>query len=142
MRLDTSPCHDDQVTLDPRQSVEFEPVAFGRRRRRIDPAVIGVGVVTVALALAVLKPWGGDTTDPARLADATSPSPSTEASVRPAATDGPIPATVVAARPALAWADLETVIGVHEAWGIQALLRAPGRTTISERWSPVRERPR
>ena len=67
MRRDTGPCHDDQVTsVDPRQSVEFEPVALRRRRRRIDPAVIGVGRGRRGPALAaVLKPWGGGTTEPA-----------------------------------------------------------------------------
>lgn len=91
--------------------------------------------------MAIVKPWGGDPTAPAQVAGVPSPAASTDPSGHPVASDPPIPAAAIAARPALAWSDLETVVGQHDAWGIQAILRAPGRTTITERWSPVRERP-
>ncbi len=45
--------------LDPRGPAEFEPVRIGPRRRRVDPVAFGVVLIVAALAVAVIKPWGG-----------------------------------------------------------------------------------
>ena len=38
-------------------SIDFDPVPLRPRRRRVDPIVVGVVVVALALGAAVLKPW-------------------------------------------------------------------------------------
>ena len=38
-------------------SVDFDPVRLGPRRRRIDPVIVGVIGVVVAIAVAAIKPW-------------------------------------------------------------------------------------
>ena len=127
--------------MDPRQSVEFEPVALRRRRRRIDPAVIGAAVVVAAVLVAVVKPWGGTTADPANV----DPSSAAEASSRPVASVASIDAATVVARPALAWSDVSAAIEPRDGWGIRAILAEPGPTssdggtTYSERWIAVHD---
>ncbi len=132
---------------DPRQSVEFERVALGRRRRRIDPAVIGVVLVAVGLTVAVVKPWGGDPSGPPSDVALATRSSDPVASGPPSGNDRPIPAVVLAAAPTLEWDDVASVIRSHAEWGIRAILRSPSRSTIGagagyeERWAAVRERP-
>ena len=84
--------------MDPRQPVEFEPVALRRNRRRIDPAMVVAALVVAALAVAIVKPWGGDVAETA-VADTSRPSPAAEASSWPNGNDRPVPAVEIVARP-------------------------------------------
>lgn len=102
-------------------------------------------LVVAALAVAVVKPWGGDTTATA-VAEASPPSPVADPSSKPIGNASPVPATAISARPQVGWSDLAPVMVSRDEWGIHAILGTPGRTstgtrtTYSERWSPLRER--
>src|SRR4051812_17426011 len=121
-------------------SVEFDPVRLGQRRRRVEPAVVGVIVVTVAVVFALAKPWEGRT-----------PSPGPPASV-PAIAAGdatPTPAPRRTPRPTPGtpdWTNVANAVTKHESWGITAVLVVRrGSTGIPvsplapryiERWAP------
>jgi hypothetical protein len=115
--------------IDPgRPSVDFEPVVLRPpgRRRRPEPALMGAVIVTVALAVAVVKPWH------------TAPSGTT---ARP--THGPTAATAAAA-PALDPADPPTAVRVlaalapHDAWGVRVVAPASGGSvSLAETWQPA-----
>jgi hypothetical protein len=127
-------------------SVEFDPIKLGPRRRRVDPMVVGILVVVVALALAIVKPW-----DPAEPSIAAGPSavvaqvppptprdtPSASRAATPPASATPRPS------PSPSWADIAPVVGVHRAWGAEAVLLpaaavSPGRSDrFVASWSAV-----
>ena len=123
-------------------SVDFEPARLGGRRRRVDPVLVGVAVVGIALVAAVVKPW--EAIPPA-------PAPSI-AVVTPSIAPSPSPSPTPTARPTLppaalppSWDDIASVVTAHDAWGVRAILRgsrgtddapAPGR--YLEDWAPTR----
>ncbi len=99
-------------------SVEFDPVRIGRRRRRIDPTVLGLLVVTAALAVAVVKPWGSADTAPRTGPVPTGGTAPTSAPT-PAQPDRS-PASAILEPPS--WADVAAVMTHREAWGIRAII--------------------
>ena len=129
-------------------SVEFEPVKLGQRRRRLDPAALGVIVVAIAIGLAVFKPWGaaGDA-GAGRIAELA------QASTVPSDLTGPhATASIVLPRVIQAttggtgtWAEMEPVIYRHEAWGVRAIVILPraidtplgSKRRLAERWFPL-----
>ena len=138
----TCPCDDGQVTEgDPRQPIEFKPVELGRRRRRFDPTLIGVIVVALGLAVAIVKPWDVALTTDGLTELPPGPTASGGPPPRPIATDHPAPR--VAQEP-LAWGDIASIVQQRSTWGVRAILRTPGRTSAAtgtsfeERWAPVR----
>jgi hypothetical protein len=125
-------------------SVEFDPVRLDRRRRRLDPVVVGAIVVVIALVVAVAKPWGGDDSGTPADADAAAASAiSPSASGAADGAMGPTPATGTAGRAPI-WADVSPVVTSHDAWGVRAIL-SEGRAGLasdspigySERWIPA-----
>jgi len=127
-------------------SVEFEPVRLGRRRRRLDPVAIGAVTVAIALGAAVLKPWDATGSTSGSLGEASS------APVASGGLTGPH-ATATAAMPggneasaasALTWAQVESVLHRHEAWGVRAIVIEPSagggpsaNRRFAERWLAV-----
>ena len=123
-------------------SIDFDPVPLRPRRRRIDPIVVGVVVVAVALGAAVLKPW--ETRQQAAVMPgpsgllAASPSvpPTPRASQRRAPTTGPL-------QPA--WAEIAPEVTPHELLGVRTIVAEPGATgrpegtTFGEGWVPAAE---
>ena len=129
------------TTLDPRQSVEFEPVALGRRLRRVDPLAVVVLVIVGGLALSVAKPWADPDRDRSA-GGAAEPGPST-APAAPAAVAHvvpPVPASAIVAVPQVRWADLAPVVQPHAGWGVRVIVPAAsltatgGRDRYQERW--------
>lgn len=127
-------------------SVDFDPVKVGPKRRRVDPLVVGVIAVVIALAVAVVKPWdsGGAAGAPAPSIAAMVPS-SPASSALPSRAAAPSPtaqaALPVAARPPT-WAELAPVVSAHDAWGVRGILVGRRATVGSvaapryvERWS-------
>ena len=124
-------------------SVDFDPVRLRPNRRRIDPVVVGIIVVLVGIAAAVVKPWEGDRQ--AALA-ATTPPPSVAAAT-PAATSPPVgivPQPVEpAGPPPPTWSDMAPAVTEHTGWGVAAMVvgppaasDAPPATGFLELWSP------
>jgi len=105
--------------------------------------VIGIVLVVIALATAIVKPWdpAGDVHTPGPSSAAGLPSvvPLTSATPHPTATRAKSP---VAGPPN--WADLAGAVTVHDAWGVRVLLHdrstlygAPAVPRYVERWSPA-----
>jgi hypothetical protein len=116
-------------------SVDFEPVRLRRRDRRIDPIAVGLVVVLIALAVAVLKPWGdgsaGVAATPSPVGfDSPTPMPSR---VAPAATlSGDLaPPT---------WANFAPVIVRRQAWGVRTIVLDAGTEVPDSASSPYEER--
>ena len=126
-------------------SIDFDPVRLGPRRRRIDPVVIGVVVVVVALAAAVLKPWDWANSTAAAPSSAAPTAPVAgipDASAGPAAAGRPSAAPSVPAGSSPTWADVRPFVTSRDAWGVDAILLdraatagAPGVDTFLELWS-------
>lgn len=128
-------------------SVDFDPVPLRQRRRRVDPVLIGVVVVAVALTAAVIKPWES--------VNSTAPAPSSaapiavvhgvaDASAGPPATSRPSVGPVVPAESPPTWADVRPFVTGRDAWGVDAILldRAAatggsGADTYLELWSDL-----
>ena len=126
-------------------SVEFEPVTLGQRRRRLDPVSIGAIAVAIALGAAVLKPWGaGEST---AVVDQAAPTPTASLNLA-----GPHATTAAQAQPAAfaetpassIWADLQSAVRRHEAWGVRAVVAqakaadpANAGPRFAERWEAV-----
>ncbi|MBA3876206.1 MAG: hypothetical protein C0498_04590 [Anaerolinea sp.] len=115
-------------------SVEFEPVKLGRRRRSIDPAMVGLVVVAAAIAIAIVKPWG--VAGPATTAHA---SPTIEPSGRE---PEPSPASAAAVPPS--WLDVTQVVSPRREWGIRTIVTGASPKASSgssprytERWIAV-----
>jgi hypothetical protein len=123
-------------------SVDFDPVRLRPNRRRIDPVVVGIVVVVVGIAAALVKPWEGGgsatvaTTRGPIVADATT-----------AASAGPV--AIIAqpvqppAPPPPSWSDMAPAVARHADWGVAALVvgpalasDAPPATAFLELWSP------
>ena len=106
-------------------SAAFEPEPLGPRRRRVDPVLVGVVVVVIALAVAVIKPWAGPDTDVA------------STSARPSASTGlPSPAASASGAP-ITWSNASAASRPHATWGVRAIVPAskmedPG---FAERWA-------
>ncbi len=126
-------------------SVDFDPVRLRPNRRRIDPVVIGIVIVIVGIAAAVLKPWenGGSATA------ATTPAPAVAvatpaASAGPAARVGIVPQPVQPpGPPPPTWSDIAPAVASHADWGVAAMVvgpptasDAPPATAFLELWSP------
>jgi len=125
-------------------SVEFEPVRLGRPGRGIDPTVVGLIVVVVALAVAIAKPWGGDETGAAAetpgihpASAGASPTPrSFGLEPRPRGSLGEVlPPT---------WTDIVEVVPRRQDWGIRAIVLGPTvrsgpdpELAYTERWVPA-----
>ncbi|TFG68356.1 MAG: hypothetical protein E4H24_03825 [Thermomicrobiales bacterium] len=133
-------------------SVDFDPVRLDRKRRRLDPLVIGSIVVVFALVLAIAKPWNGQGTS-SPLAQ-TSAKPSPTASVGSASGTPPANAAVDPVRPPPSpdpiaaylpdWPALAGLVTVHDAWGVRAIRTdrlnvAPNEPSprYAERWAPT-----
>jgi hypothetical protein len=115
----------DRVT-----SVDFDPVPLRPPgRRRLDPAVVGVLAVALALVLAIVKPWGGAAGD----GTADRPSPVARASEAP---DAPVsaPGPIAAATDPRIAARYLSVLRTRDSWGIRAVIAAPGHPDLAERW--------
>jgi hypothetical protein len=132
--------------MDPRQPIEFEPVALARRRR-VDPLVLGVIAVALGIAAAVLKPWDLATpaADPARLGAAPSLGPTrTDGPARSAPSGSTKPATPAPVMEIpLTWDEIATIGQPHDAWGVRVIVRASSQASggtllsLDERWSPI-----
>ena len=117
-------------------SVEFDPVRIGGRRRRLDPLAVGAGLVVVALAVAVVKPWESTgraaasprtsvlalASDPASAEPSARPTRSPRASTTPGSTTEVSPPT---------WTDIAPVVGGHAEWGTLAVVGRASRFTAS-----------
>jgi hypothetical protein len=120
-------------------SVDFEPVRVGDERRRIEPAVLVAGILVAALVVAVVKPWesanpSAPTSSPVAVAASSAP-----ASPRPTPTTSPTPAP----DDIDFWDVVAPILGVHDEWGVQALVAdissstTDGRPTeLGARWAP------
>ncbi len=126
--------------IDRRASVDFDPVPLRQGRARgFDPAVIGVLVITIALLLAIVKPWAGHAT--AGVAGvASSASPRSAAPHAPSA--GSVPDPVGAATDQAIAARYLSVLRWRDSWGIRAVIAAPGHPDLAERWVAVETRRR
>ena len=124
-------------------SIDFDPVPLRPRRRRVDPIVVGVVVVGLALGAAVSSRgrrarrwWRRGSVR--RLVAAASPSvpPTPRASQRRAPTAGPL-------QPA--WAEIAPEVTPHDLLGVRTIVAEPGAigrpagTTFSEGWAPAVE---
>ena len=127
-------------------SVEFDPIKLGPRRRRVDPVVVGVLVVVIALGVAVVKPWvpseRSDAPGPSAAIAIAPPATSLGPTASPLATQGP-PATPRPS-PSPSWTDIAPILDVHRAWGVEAVLLLPATTASQGRpsrlvsyWSPA-----
>ncbi len=121
-------------------SVDFDPVRLDPKRRRLDPVVVGVVVVVIALGVAIIKPWESDATHGSVVA--ASAAPTTSASTHQPSPTPSRPERVGAAP--LSWADVATVVADHEAWGARGILAAEGTAgssgrpqAFADRWSPT-----
>ena len=119
-------------------SVEFDPVKLGPRRRRIDPVVVGVLVVVIALVVAEVKPWV-----PSERSDAPGPSAAIAiapqpASLAPSASPGRTqdPQPTPRPSPPPSWTDIAPVVDVHRHWGVEAVLLLPATIASQGRPSP------
>jgi hypothetical protein len=122
-------------------SVDFDPVRLGSRRRRVDPVIVGVIVVVVALAVAVIKPWDKPATP-----RAAGPSVAVVAPI-PSATRAPAVArsTAAPAPPSsipVSWAEVASAITSHDSWGVRVITvdqrgfnPATGPSSYHELWS-------
>jgi hypothetical protein len=87
--------NDPRPELKPQGVVAFAPVRLGRRRSRVDPASIAVGLVAIFLVAAIVHPWSGNPATPppaAAVRATTTTSPSAPAATRtsqPAASRAP-----------------------------------------------------
>ena len=100
-------------------SAAFEPEPLGPRRRRVDPVLVGVVVVVIALAVAVIKPWAGPDSDVA------------STSARPSASTGrpsPAASSATASRSAatsgapITWSIASAASRPHATWGVRAIV--------------------
>ena len=106
-------------------SVGFDPVRLGPKRRRIDPLMGGVVAVSIALGIAVVKPWepGSSPAVPGPSVAAvagTATAPSTSPTPRPTARIARVPTP--AGNPPPAWAAIEPAIAAHDTWGGRVIL--------------------
>ena len=126
-------------------SVEFDPIKLRPRRRRVDPVVVGVLGVVIALGLAVAKPWV-----PSQRAEASDPSAAV--AIAPPATalrqtppqDATQPPATSRPSPSPSWTDIAPVLDIHRQWGVEAVLLLPTATASQARpwrfvsyWSPA-----
>ncbi len=121
-------------------SVDFDPVRLRPSRRRLDPVVIGVVVVVVALAAAVVKPWEVGLVH--RAAVTASSAPNAPAASIP--TESHLPAAELAAIHMPTWADLAPIVAPHDGWGIRTIVEGargqaapPLDASYAETWSPA-----
>ena len=123
-------------------SVDFDPVKLGPSRRRVDPVVIGVIVVVVALGVAVVKPWetGPDHRTAVAVPSVPAASPTSPASP----TASRLPAFELAAIHLPIWADLAPIVVPHDAWGVRTIVDGargqaapPRNATYDETWTPA-----
>lgn len=128
---------------DPRQPITFEPVSLSGRRRRFDPARIGVVLVAAGLVLAIIKPWAGVSPATDALAEAGSPTPAADGSTGPAQTDPAMLDTTPSGFEAIAWEDVASVVRSRSEWGIRTIVRVPGSVASAsgsrydDRWRPI-----
>jgi hypothetical protein len=131
-------------------SVEFDPIKLGPRRRRVDPFLVGVLVVAIGLAVAVVKPWvpgaGSKPPGPSAGLAVAPPAPSTPIGSSPPAAVSPAPEPTPTPPPR--WTDIAPVVDVHRQWGVEAVLDLPATTASQGRptryisfWSPVASGP-
>ena len=133
-------------------SVDFDPVRLGPRRRRVDPVLVGVVIVMIGLAAAVLKPWesGSESGRPrasaaAPVAAATGAAPaSTGVSVGPSPIGRPLSGDVAPSRLSPTWDDIRPYATARDAWGVDAIVDdsprpagASGPNTYRELWSEL-----
>lgn len=127
-------------------SVEFEPVKLGQRRRRLDPVAFGAIAVSIAVALAVLKPWGGDGGPGAIAAVPQATTVPNDLTGPHATASVALPRVIRASTGSTAiWAEIEPVTHRHEAWGVRAIVIRPpaadvapsANARLAERWFPV-----
>jgi hypothetical protein len=113
-------------------SVDFDPVRIGGRRRT-GPVVLGVAVVLIGLAVAVVKPWEASSGGVAEASPAASATPgSGPASAAPSiATPGrsTAPADTEDGIPAIRWSDLASIVGAHPSAGVLAVTGHVSRFT-------------
>jgi hypothetical protein len=122
-------------------SVDFDPVRLGPRRRRVDPVMVGVIGVVVALAIAVIKPWDRAAA-PVKPGQSVAVGLPTSAATRaPAAAPSTGRASPEPAIP-LSWADVASAITTRDGWGVRVITvdqrgdkQAIGPSSYHELWS-------
>ena len=112
----------------------------------MDPVLVGVAVVGIALVAAVVKPWEAMPPAPApsiavlapSIAPSRPPSPTPTPTARPTRPPAALPPS---------WDDIASVVTAHDAWGVRAILRgsrgtddAPPPGRYLEDWAPTRTR--
>src|SRR6185503_18988558 len=101
-------------------SADSDPVRLGPRRRRVDPVVIGVIGVVVAIAVAAIKPWdrqpSAPVSPPPAVAVVAPSSIATGAPTGPPATATPVPSAMPPG-----WPDVASAVTTHDAWGVRAI---------------------
>ena len=114
--------------------VEFEPVRLGPRRRRLDPVAAGAALVTIALALSVVKPWGDGPASNGEIAVPVTSPAAPMTTPEPAATPGTVIPRIISAasRSVPSWSEIKPVLGQHDSWGVRAILMGGG--SFHERW--------
>ncbi len=100
------------MSVDGRGPADFEPVRLGPGRRRVDPLMIGIVLVAIAMLLALVKPWGDGGEGVAAVPSQSQQSPRPQASLT----------TPVVAPDPPAWADVASVIAPRTSWGIRSIL--------------------
>ncbi|HEV8402541.1 MAG TPA: hypothetical protein VGQ31_05860 [Candidatus Limnocylindrales bacterium] len=125
-------------------SVDFDPVRLRPNRRRIDPVVVGIVVVVVGIAAAIVKPWEGGRQGIAIAPSPPAPAAAATQAIRPAPV-GIVPQPVPPpGPPPPTWSDMAPALVDHAAWGIAAMVAgpppasdAPPATGFVELWSPA-----
>lgn len=118
------------MSIERDEVVEFDPVRIGGRRRRVDPVAVGVAIVLIGLAAAIVKPWeaGRSMSAPATSVASAVPtaSPSIGLTPLPVALDDP---TVVA--------EILAALPSFDAWGVQFVVADEGSDRFSGLWAPA-----
>lgn len=126
-------------------SASFEPERLRPARRRLDPAVLGAGIVVIAIGVAVLKPWAAPVEQAARplgtsgaaasVALAPSSTPSLDPDPVASGAAGAAGAAAVEPerrRPPITWAEAAPVLHGHDAWGVRVVVRDPEPDAASD----------
>ena len=105
---------------------EFRPTPLAARRRRVDPVVVGVVAVTLAVGAAVAKPWEHPAATGPVVAASVEPGMTGPGAAR--ATDPrPMVPRDTGPDPGIGWPQVAAAVQPHETWGARAIVRDPAR---------------